>query len=106
MANKVNVDVLQQHWMHSHEEDTDTEMVFRPASYSFPRSRGRRSFELRPDGRLVQAAIGPTDRPLESEGSWKLEDDDRLAFYSGSQSEPTRVLRIARADRDRLVVKK
>ena len=32
MANKVNVDVLQQHWMHSHEEDTDTEMVFRPAS--------------------------------------------------------------------------
>ena len=39
------------------EEDTNTEMVFRPATYNFPRSRGRRSFELKTDGILVEGAL-------------------------------------------------
>ncbi len=38
---------LCQRWIHSHEEDTDTEMVYRPADFAFPPSRGRTGFENR-----------------------------------------------------------
>ena len=37
-------------WVHSHEEDTATEQVFRRAHYAFPPSRGREALELRSDG--------------------------------------------------------
>ena len=53
---RVPPEVLQRAWVHSHEEDTGAEMVFRPAGYSFPRSRGRRSFELTPGGKLTRGA--------------------------------------------------
>jgi hypothetical protein len=52
--------ILRPCWVHSHEEDSDEEMVFRPAAYEFPPSRGRRSFELKPDGILAEGGIGPT----------------------------------------------
>ena len=64
-------------WVHSHEEDSDTELVFRPADYDFPRSRGRQSIELRADGSYAERRPGPVDVPEESTGSWKL-DGDRL----------------------------
>ena len=97
--------VLRRRWVHSHEEDTDKEMVFRPAAFDFPPSRGRRSFELRPDGGLVEGGIGPTDRPTETHGTWELEDDERLVLRP-DPSRPPRVLRIASVDEDRLVIEK
>jgi len=106
MSKKVNADLLHQHWVHSHEEDTDTEMVFRPAGFNFPPSRGRTSFDLKPDGGLVEGGMAPDDRRSEAQGSWKLEDDDTLAFYTGSQSAPSRVARIASVGKDRLVIRK
>ena len=106
MNSQVNRDALHQHWVHSHEEDTAREMVFRPATYNFPRSRGRRSFELKPDGSLVEGGIAPDDRRQEAEGTWELTDEDQLAFYTKAASEPSRVMRIASVDKDRLVIKK
>jgi hypothetical protein len=106
MMKKLNTDVLHQLWVHSHEEDTDAEMVFRPATFKFPPSRGRTSFDLKPDGTLVESGIGPDDRRLGTTGSWKLENENTLAFYTGSQSAPHRVMRIASADKDRLVIEK
>ena len=105
MSEQLSRDTLQQHWMHSHEEDTDTEMVFRPAGYSFPRSRGRTSFDLKPDGTLIQGSIGPTDRRQETQSQWQLEDHD-LIFYQDRPAEPSRVLQVASVDANRLVVKK
>jgi hypothetical protein len=99
-------EILEQHWVHSHEEDTDTEMVFRPATYRFPPSRGRRSFELKPDGTLIEVGIGPTDRRQQGQGTWRLEGDNAIAFYESQQSEPKRVLHVVSAANDRLVVKK
>jgi hypothetical protein len=96
---------LRRRWVHSHEEDTDREMVFRPAAFEFPPSRGRRSFELRPDGSLVEGRIGPTDRPLETEGTWELEDDDRLVLRPDPSETPRR-MRIASVDEDRLIIEK
>ncbi len=97
--------VLRRRWIHSHEEDTDKEMVFRPAAFKFPPSRGRRSFELKPDGTLVEGRIGPTDRPLETQGTWKLEDDNRLVLRPEPSKTP-RVMQIASVDEDRLVIEK
>ena len=97
---------LRRRWVHSHEEDTDREMVFRPAAFEFPPSRGRRSFELKPDGALAEGGIGPTDRPVETQGSWELEDDDRLVLRPGRSGGAPRVMRIASVDDDRLVIEK
>ena len=96
---------LQKRWLHSHEEDTATETVFRPASYAFPRSRGRQGFELRPDRSLIEIGIAPTDGPQESSGTWTLHGR-RLQFFGGSSRTPARELEIVSAEDDRLVVKK
>jgi hypothetical protein len=96
--------MLRRRWVHSHEEDTEKEMVFRPAGYEFPPSRGRSSFELKPDGSLVEGGIGPTDRPVEAQGTWELRSD-RLVLRRDPSHTP-RVMRIASVDDDRLVVEK
>jgi hypothetical protein len=103
---KLDENVLLRKWMHSREEDTDTELVFRPADYDFPRSRGRTGIELQRGGKLVEIGIAPADGQEESEGKWSLEGDDKLVFYSGSESTPSRVLEVVSAEKDRLVVKK
>jgi hypothetical protein len=72
-------ELLGRRWIHSHEEDRDEEAVFRPASSELPPARGRRSFELRPDGSYVEAFPGPVDVPQETAGHWTL-DGDRLAL--------------------------
>jgi hypothetical protein len=88
-------------WVHSHEEDTADEMVFRSAAsgYEFPRSRGRQAFELRPDGSYAGTVPGPADKPEAAEGSWSLEGGDRLAL-------PDRVLELTAAEGDVLKVRK
>ena len=106
MKKRASQEDLHQHWVHSHEEDTDTEIVFRPETFKFPRSRGRKSFELRPDGGLVETGVGPTDRPEELQGTWKLKGGDNLSFYMGQQAKPRRVMQIASVDKDRLVIRK
>jgi hypothetical protein len=97
--------LLQQRWIHSHEEDSDTEMVFRPASFAFPRSRGRAGFELKPNGAFINIGIAPTDGPQESTGTWTL-DGSSLRLFAPSSSTPVRTLDILSASPDRLVVRK
>ena len=94
---------LERPWVHSHEEDTADEQVFRPADFAFPPSRGRRGFELRADGSYVETAPGPTDRPEEASGTWELQDDDILILARSDAHGPER-LRISAVDGDRLVV--
>jgi hypothetical protein len=67
---------LARRWLHSHEEDTEDEMVFRAADsgYSFPPSRGREALELHPDGSYGGTVPGPTDKPAPVEGEWTVEE--------------------------------
>jgi len=95
------MDPILQHWIRSHEEDTDTEMVFRPASFNFPPARGRKGFELSPDGALIDYGIGPTDRRQQTSGKWKRTGDN-LTLDAGAR----RVLKIVSVSNDRLVAKK
>jgi hypothetical protein len=91
-------------WVHSHEEDTDDEMVFRPDTHQFPPSRGRTSFELRADGTYVERSPGPVDVPEESSGSWSLEGDRLVLGAAGDR--PGHAWELAGADDDRLVLRK
>src|SRR5262245_16097391 len=93
-------DLLCRRWVHSHEEDTPTELVFRPPEYAFPRSRGRDAFELFDDGRLVEYPVGPADRREARHGRWTL-NDDRLVFHGDSPAS-ARALRVVAASEGRL----
>ena len=89
------------HWVHSHEEDSPTTLVFRPAAWDFPPSRGRTGFELRPDGTYTGSEPGPTDAPAESQGTWTLEGDRLVLSSDGDRS-----FEIESAEPDRLVVRR
>ena len=94
---------LDRRWVHSHEEDTGREMVFRPADREFPPSRGRMKFELKPDGTFLESRPGPTDVPEEHAGKWHRKKDETLVLEGGPEGE--RVFEIVSAEPDRLVVK-
>src|ERR1043165_1070538 len=91
---EIEPQLLEKRWVHSHEEDSDTEMVFRPDTYNFPRSRGRAAFELKPDHSLVESGIAPTDGPQISEGKWELSRDGKLSLYPKSSNKPSREMAI------------
>lgn len=96
---------LQNRWLHSHEEDTATDTVYRPASYAFPRSRGRQGFELHADRSLIEIGIAPADGAQESPGTWAL-NGSLLQLFGSSSRTPVREMEIVSVDDDRLVVKK
>lgn len=98
---------LQQSWMHSHEEDTANETVYRPADYDFPLSRGRSGFELKPDNKLSEINIAPTDKTAEDMGSWQLKsDDEQLKLQLKPNDSAARDLEVKSVSKDRLVIKK
>jgi hypothetical protein len=96
--------LIQRRWVHSHEEDTDDEMVVRPEGHPLPPSRGRTSFELHPDGTYVESSPGPVDAPEESTGSWSLEGDRLILGAEGDR--PGHAWEITGAEDDRLTVRK
>ena len=108
MQNNEVLTAIQKGWIHSHEEDTETEMVFRPTDFDFPLSRGRSGFELKPDHKLVEINIGLTDGLKEKTGSWDLKpaDDEDLTLQLNPDSSASRSLNIKSVRQDRLVVKK
>ncbi len=91
-------------WVHSHEEDTEREMVFRPGTHSLPPSRGRTWLELHSDGTYVESSPGPVDLPEESTGSWALENGRLVLGADGDR--PGEAWEVTSAEPDRLVVKK
>ncbi|MQA99160.1 MAG: hypothetical protein GEU78_02515 [Actinobacteria bacterium] len=98
--------LLGRRWVHAHEEDTENNMVFRPDGYALPPSRGRMSFLLREDGTFTDRAIGPTDRPEEATGTWKLEDDRHVVLSDKDTNVVRRRLDIQSVSDDRLILRK
>jgi hypothetical protein len=66
-------------WIHSVEEDTDVEEVYRPESYDFPPSRGREGFELKEKGIFIGHFIAPGDGTEKIKGRWKCAEKDVLS---------------------------
>lgn len=79
-------------------------MVFRPADHPLPPSRGRTSFELRPDGSYVDRSPGPVDVPEESTGRWSLEGDRLILDPEGDR--PRQAWEVRTAGEDRLVLRR
>ncbi len=75
-SKKINPEALYGKWVHSKEEDTPEETVFRSPDYEFPPSRGRAAFKLGPNNSYVGSGIGPTDINTVTEGQWKLEPSE------------------------------
>lgn len=94
---------LLRHWVHSHEEDKGGEMVFRPASYAFPLSRGRRSLEFKAGGQLHRGGPGPDDRPTTSQGAWAL--DGKTLDLTGPGGSPEK-FELASVTAEKLVLRK
>jgi hypothetical protein len=104
VSNKtIDVSHVAQAWVHSHEEDTATTTVYRPAKFPFPPSRGRKGFNLQPGGILTARKPGPTDQTVIATGTWKLIGEQ---LELSPQGEGTQILCIKSVEPDRLVVQK
>ncbi|MGI8622554.1 MAG: hypothetical protein ACR2NB_03485 [Solirubrobacteraceae bacterium] len=98
-------EALHGRWVHSHEEDTDAERIYRPAGFAFPPARGSTALDLRPDGTYVETGPGPVDAPVESAARpWSLDGDALVLGADGEEAE--RTWQIAGATRDRLTVRR
>lgn len=89
-------------WVHSHEEDQPDAQVFRRPGYAFPRSRGRSSYELRPDKALGGTHPGPDDRHVATTGRWDLQGS-RLTIAPDASSPVQYDINLIESDR--MVVK-
>ena len=98
----IDVSHLAQAWVHSHEEDTATPSVYRPAQFPFRPSRGRTGFHLRPDGTLTTRQPGPTDQTETAAGKWKLAGDQ---LELSTHGEAPQTLCLESVEPDRLVVR-
>ncbi|MBD2753258.1 hypothetical protein [Spirosoma validum] len=104
MAAKLKPNHLCQEWIHSTEEDSDGEAVFRPADYEFPLTRRPRDFfTLHADGSLIKGQGTPSDSLQEDQGSWAL-DNNEISFRT--QDEQLQTYQIASVASDKLVLKK
>ena len=99
----IDVSHLVKSWMHSHEEDTETTSVYRPADYQFPPSRGRKGFHLLPGGAMITQRPGPADRTETTTDTWQL--DGRNLQVSSAEGD-AQTMQILSVEPDRLVVKK
>lgn len=106
MSDQERARLLLQRWMHSHEEDTETEQVFRPSDYDFPPSRGRNGFEFKSDGTLWQLGPGPSDRLQANKGAWELSEGDILLLSPQAPSAEERCMKIVALEKDKLVLQK
>jgi len=105
MAQPIDTNLLVGQWQHSREEDTPTEMVYRPAGFPLPPSRGRSGLEFAEDGTFKRIGIGATDVSNVKEGSWQLDDVNAGHVRVEVEGQP-QVLEIRDLKQDRMTVKR
>lgn len=97
---------LFQRWLHSHEEDTPTEQIYRPSSFSFGPSRGRSGFELHADMSGAVIGIAAADGSMEQPCTWHFESNDEKQIVLTPRSGHSISFRILSLASHRLVVRK
>ena len=77
----VNIKDLFQHWVHSYEEQKDTdakEQIFRPAkSREFPPSRFRMAYKFSEGGECEWMFLDPADGHHFKPGKWEIDSGDK-----------------------------
>ncbi|WP_398467906.1 hypothetical protein [Tardiphaga sp.] len=104
MADKLSSDTLANNWVHSHEEDVPGVLVFRPDTFAFPPSRGRKLLSLDPSGHFEGQVPGADDRPSPTSGKWSVEGDH--LHLDGDRPGVAQDLTIESLEPDRLVVRR
>jgi hypothetical protein len=101
----VDLHLLCQSWLRSRSEDTETEQVYRPAGYAFPRpERGRAGYQFNADGTAKRMSIGATDVSEVATGTWHTDKTpERIRIVVDGRAE---VLEIADLTPDRLAVRR
>ena len=70
-------------WVHAHEDGHEDVEAYRPDTYQFPPSRGRRGFKMLRDKTFINYEIAPTDGIVERKGRWEKENDHTFAVLFG-----------------------
>jgi hypothetical protein len=102
---EITEDQLVGTWLHSHEEDTSTALVYRGPDFPFPPSRGRNGYEFRPDHTGTYIGISARDGRAMQEFNWQLDSAERqiaLTFPDGRRQ----ILQIVALEPDRLLIQK
>lgn len=86
MKQSLSIKVLTGAWKHAHEEDVQGVSVFRRANIAFAPSRGRLSFELRPDGVAIYGGLGAADAPTSEVVRWEISPVKKLTIYRNSRT--------------------
>ncbi len=83
-----NRDAIVGAWVHSFEEDTSEESVYRPKGFSFSRARGRREFHLQSNGKVFDNSTGKGDLPEPVSGDWDVENAQvSIHYLDGSEEQ-------------------
>lgn len=100
-------DILAKRWVHSYEDDTNTDMVFRPENFFDPDqpSRGRVDLVFKPDHTFAGAGIGAADVPEVKQGVWSV-DDAETEIQIQTESGSNRTLKLIELKDDKLVISK
>ncbi len=106
MGEPVDIRLLCQSWLRSRSEDTDTEEVYRPAGFAFPRrERGRAGYQFDADGTVKRIGIGATDVSKVTTGVWQVDDESADRVRIVVEGSP-RLLEIADLTPDRLAIRR
>jgi hypothetical protein len=105
VAQPVDKALLCRQWIHSREEDTPAEIVYRPAGFSLPPSRGRSGLEFNADGTFKRIGIGATDISNVHDGAWQIDDANAGHVRVEVDGKP-QLLKIQDLQKDRLTVKR
>jgi len=98
----VNIKDLFQHWVHSYEEQKDTdakEQIFRPAkSRQFPPSHFRMAYKFSEGGKVEWMFLDPADAHHFKPGKWEIDvtDGTLLKITADGKTDSFRILELSK----------
>jgi hypothetical protein len=94
-------------WLHSREEDTPTQSVYRPVNFDFPPARvSRPGYELKADGSCTLLGGSAHDGWSRERCTWELRPGDPAEITLTLPTGRREVLRVLSADQQRLLIQK
>lgn len=86
-TNKIATNNIQNHWIHSFEEDEKGIKLFRLSNFVFKPSRGREEIKLLKEGKLEYRPISPNDEPIFYNGTWIIKGKRLILKYNNQIKE-------------------
>ena len=93
-------------WLHAHEEDTASTMVFRPRDYAFRPARWRDAIEVRADGTCIWHGSSADDRGQAVPGRWEDLGNGQAQLMIPASAGDTSARRVQSWASDKLIVER